>query len=84
MIAIIPILSYPTLFDFFSPFRSFSSLPSLITLFFLQPYSIPHPQKVEKGGEDAYFVSTDGKAIGVADGTSISFLFLCFDIVAGS
>jgi len=29
---------------------------------------IPHPDKVEKGGEDAYFVSSDGKAIGIADG----------------
>lgn len=30
--------------------------------------SIPHPAKVAKGGEDAYFLSDDLKAIGVADG----------------
>lgn len=29
---------------------------------------IPHPAKVAKGGEDAYFLSSDMKAIGVADG----------------
>jgi len=29
---------------------------------------IPHPAKVDKGGEDAYFVSSDGKALGIADG----------------
>jgi len=29
---------------------------------------IPHPAKVDKGGEDAYFVSSDGLALGVADG----------------
>lgn len=33
-----------------------------------QAFMIPHPSKVEKGGEDAYFVSADGKALGVADG----------------
>jgi protein phosphatase PTC7 len=31
-------------------------------------YVIPHPTKVDKGGEDAYFESLDGKAVGVADG----------------
>jgi protein phosphatase PTC7 len=29
---------------------------------------IPHPAKVAKGGEDAYFLTTDMKVIGVADG----------------
>jgi protein phosphatase PTC7 len=29
---------------------------------------IPHPAKVAKGGEDAYFLSTDMKVMGVADG----------------
>jgi len=29
---------------------------------------IPHPDKLEKGGEDAYFISPDRKAIGIADG----------------
>jgi len=33
-----------------------------------QSFMIPHPSKVDKGGEDAYFISTDGKALGVADG----------------
>jgi len=33
-----------------------------------QVFLIPHPDKVSKGGEDAYFVSSDGKAIGIADG----------------
>jgi protein phosphatase PTC7 len=30
--------------------------------------SIPHPEKVHRGGEDASFVSVDGKAMGVFDG----------------
>lgn len=30
--------------------------------------SIPHPAKLAKGGEDAYFLSTDMKVMGVADG----------------
>jgi len=29
---------------------------------------IPHPKKAYKGGEDAYFISSDGNAVGVADG----------------
>lgn len=29
---------------------------------------IPHPAKVAKGGEDAYFLSDDMKSIGIADG----------------
>ncbi|XP_055831650.1 probable protein phosphatase 2C 26 isoform X2 [Solanum dulcamara] len=34
-------------------------------------YLIPHPNKVEKGGEDAFFVSSDnGEVIAVADGVS--------------
>jgi len=31
-------------------------------------HMIPHPSKVHKGGEDAFFISNDGRAIGVADG----------------
>lgn len=40
------------------------------TGFFLNPqaFQIPHPQKQDKGGEDAYFISSDGKGLGVADG----------------
>ncbi|GBG59274.1 hypothetical protein CBR_g32289 [Chara braunii] len=30
--------------------------------------SLPHPDKVEKGGEDAHFISSDEHAVGVADG----------------
>jgi len=30
--------------------------------------SIPHPEKVSRGGEDAYFVAPDGGAFGVFDG----------------
>jgi len=33
-----------------------------------QVYVIPHPQKQKKGGEDAFFVSKNGLAIGVSDG----------------
>eukprot|EP00922_Rhytidocystis_sp_ex-Travisia-forbesii_P004667 GHVS01006873.1.p1 GENE.GHVS01006873.1~~GHVS01006873.1.p1 ORF type:complete len:1245 (-),score=216.88 GHVS01006873.1:100-3834(-) len=29
---------------------------------------IPHPDKVESGGADAYFLASDGRAVGVADG----------------
>lgn len=29
---------------------------------------IPHPEKLHRGGEDAYFISSDGNYIGVADG----------------
>jgi protein phosphatase PTC7 len=29
---------------------------------------LPHPEKVDTGGEDAYFISEDGKVLGVADG----------------
>jgi len=29
---------------------------------------IPHPNKAEYGGEDSYFISADGAALGVADG----------------
>ncbi|GBG68976.1 hypothetical protein CBR_g3675 [Chara braunii] len=29
---------------------------------------IPHPSKVKRGGEDAYFISDDGRWLGVADG----------------
>lgn len=31
---------------------------------------IPHPDKVEYGGEDSWFISDDGSAMGVADGVS--------------
>jgi hypothetical protein len=34
---------------------------------------IPHPQKVEKGGEDAHFLST--LAMGVADGKQIVLIY---------
>ena len=31
-------------------------------------FVMPHPDKVEKGGEDAYFIACSKRAIGVADG----------------
>lgn len=31
-------------------------------------WSIPHPDKIDRGGEDSSFVTTDGKALGVFDG----------------
>ncbi|KAJ7556109.1 hypothetical protein O6H91_05G068800 [Diphasiastrum complanatum] len=31
-------------------------------------YSLPHPDKEAKGGEDAYFVSSEEQALGIADG----------------
>lgn len=37
-------------------------------VFNTQTFMIPHPAKVDKGGEDAFFVSSDNKAIGIADG----------------
>lgn len=37
--------------------------------------SIPHPAKIAKGGEDAYFLSTDMKVMGVADGMFSHFHF---------
>jgi len=36
--------------------------------FVIEGAIIPHPAKVEKGGEDAFFISEDGTAMGVADG----------------
>jgi len=36
--------------------------------FIIEGAIIPHPAKVEKGGEDAFFISDDGTALGVADG----------------
>jgi hypothetical protein len=35
----------------------------------VQSAMLPHPEKRKKGGEDAFFVTEDGKAIGVADGS---------------
>jgi serine/threonine protein phosphatase PrpC len=29
---------------------------------------LPHPEKLDTGGEDAYFVSSDNTVLGVADG----------------
>eukprot|EP00429_Kryptoperidinium_foliaceum_P041780 CAMPEP_0176105406 /NCGR_PEP_ID=MMETSP0120_2-20121206/52895_1 /TAXON_ID=160619 /ORGANISM="Kryptoperidinium foliaceum, Strain CCMP 1326" /LENGTH=391 /DNA_ID=CAMNT_0017439523 /DNA_START=65 /DNA_END=1240 /DNA_ORIENTATION=+ len=31
-------------------------------------FQVPHPEKVEYGGEDSFFISCDGLALGVADG----------------
>lgn len=47
-----------------------SPLPGRTNAFYLRSISsmIPHPTKVDKGGEDAFFISSDRKAVGVADG----------------
>jgi len=29
---------------------------------------LPHPDKMDTGGEDAHFIAADGLAMGVADG----------------
>ena len=31
-------------------------------------FLIPHPTKLKSGGEDAYFISTNNRSLGVADG----------------
>jgi serine/threonine protein phosphatase PrpC len=31
-------------------------------------FMIPHPAKVAKGGEDAYFIDKYGRSFGIADG----------------
>lgn len=38
---------------------------------------IPHAEKADKGGEDAYFISKSGLAVGVADGVGGSVSFEC-------
>lgn len=38
----------------------------------------PHPEKLEKGGEDAYFIADDGLSVGVADGVGGWVRFLLF------
>eukprot|EP01111_Echinosteliopsis_oligospora_P016435 TRINITY_DN6834_c0_g1_i1.p1 TRINITY_DN6834_c0_g1~~TRINITY_DN6834_c0_g1_i1.p1 ORF type:complete len:378 (-),score=107.92 TRINITY_DN6834_c0_g1_i1:562-1695(-) len=62
------ILSASSLKDSFDAFLQ--SIEPIITdtRFTLGVSMIPHPAKVAKGGEDAYFVSSDGRCIGVADG----------------
>lgn len=40
-------------------------------------HAIPHPSKAWKGGEDAYFISNNGKVIGVADGVRYLFCQTC-------
>jgi protein phosphatase PTC7 len=65
----LPLLSSPeSLKDSFDAFLQ--SIEPLIcdTRLSVGISSIPHPAKVSKGGEDAYFLSEDMKIIGVADG----------------
>jgi len=65
------------------PTRSFSSLKSFgLSRAFCSTFAsssgnlklhsqvgfLPHPSKVAKGGEDAFFIGEDGNSIGVADG----------------
>jgi len=33
-------------------------------------FQVPHPKKVEYGGEDSFFACTSGSAVGIADGVS--------------
>lgn len=45
--------------------------------------SLPHPDKVDTGGEDAYFISANESVLGVADGVggwreSGTAFFCCF------
>lgn len=65
-----PTLSYSaeTLKDSFDAFLQ--SIEPLIcnTRLSVGISSIPHPAKVAKGGEDAYFLSDDMKVFGIADG----------------
>jgi protein phosphatase PTC7 len=44
-----------------------TAIPTAPTQLVAAAASIPHPAKVEKGGEDAFFV-LETKAIGIADG----------------
>lgn len=37
---------------------------------------IPHPEKMDKGGEDAYFMTEDGKFLGSYAFTAIATLLL--------
>ncbi|KAL6058227.1 Protein phosphatase [Balamuthia mandrillaris] len=39
-------------------------------------YNLPHPDKAQKGGEDAYYISDTEKSLGVADGVFRPFFFL--------
>jgi len=52
----------------FAAFASSTSPPSPTLKFPSQVGFLPHPAKVAKGGEDAYFIGTDGNSFGVADG----------------
>ena len=42
--------------------------PSLAFTFLAGASMIPHPAKVDKGGEDAFFICETGRSLGVADG----------------
>lgn len=53
------------------PHASDSISPFKITAAAVQ---IPHPDKRAKGGEDAYFISSDGCSLGVFDGAHLSSL----------
>jgi hypothetical protein len=39
-------------------------------------FQFPHPLKVAKGGEDAYFISNDHSVVGIFDGSSFLW-FIC-------
>jgi hypothetical protein len=47
--------------------------PPVAFKFLAAAYSIPHPAKAHKGGEDAYFLAANSKIIGIADGVGTMF-----------
>jgi len=51
-----------------APIKDFSSDVRIAKYLSIAPWQIPHDSKKEKGGEDSYFISTDGSVIGVFDG----------------
>jgi len=51
-----------------APPQNFQSDARNTAIVSVAPWLIPHEQKKDKGGEDTYFVSDDGLAVGVFDG----------------
>lgn len=47
---------------------SSSKLSNNVIVLLAGSYMIPHPAKVDKGGEDAWFICETGRCMGVADG----------------
>lgn len=51
-----------------APIKDFENDVRRTTTMTIAPWQIPHDTKKEKGGEDSYFISTDGSVIGIFDG----------------